>query len=47
MVYSKEVKITQGINLFNVSDIHLTSGIYYVSIITDNNSTETLKQVIR
>jgi hypothetical protein len=47
VVYSKEVKITQGINLFNVSDIPLTSGIYYVSIITDNNSTETLKQVIR
>ena len=47
VVYSKEIKITQGINLFNVTDINLTSGIYYVSIITDNNSTETLKQVIR
>ena len=47
VVYTQEVKISQGINLINVSNINLTSGIYYVSVITDNNSTETLKQVIR
>lgn len=47
VVYIQEVKINQGINLINVSNINLTSGIYYVSVITDNNSTETLKQVIR
>ena len=47
VVYTQEVKISQGINLINVSNINLTTGIYYVSVITDNNSTETLKQVIR
>jgi hypothetical protein len=47
VVYTQEVKINQGINLIDVSNINLTSGIYYVSLITDNNSTETLKQVIR
>jgi hypothetical protein len=47
VVYTQGVKINQGINLINVSNINLTSGIYYVSVITDNNSTEILKQVVK
>jgi len=46
-VFSLNVSIIKGINLFDVSNIKLPSGVYYVSVFSTENSTETLKLIIR
>jgi hypothetical protein len=46
-VFSLNVSIIKGINLFDVSNIKLLSGVYYVSVFSTENSTETLKLIIR
>ena len=46
-ILTKEIKISSGINLFNVSNLNLPSGIYYISITSNDLSTEIIKQMIR
>ena len=46
-ILTKEIKISSGINLFNVSNLNLPSGIYYISITSNDVSTEIIKQMIR
>jgi hypothetical protein len=46
-ILTKEIKISSGINLFNVSNLNLPSGIYYISITSNDASTEIIKQMIR
>lgn len=46
-ILTKEIKISSGINLFNVSNLNLPSGIYYISITSNELSTEIIKQMIR
>jgi myo-inositol-hexaphosphate 3-phosphohydrolase len=36
-----------GINMFNVSDLNLAPGVYYVQIVNGERTTEVLKEVIR
>ena len=46
-VFEKEIKINQGINLYDIDNKSLISGIYYVRIVSKDLSTETLKQIIK
>ena len=46
-VITQDVKITTGINLINVYNNKLKPGIYYVTIVSNNITTETIKQVIK
>ena len=46
-VITQDVKITTGINLINVYNNILKPGIYYVTIVSNNITTETIKQVIK
>lgn len=46
-ILTKEIKISSGINLFNVSNLNLPSGVYYISITSNDISTEIIKQMIR
>ena len=46
-VITQDIKITTGINLINVYNNKLKSGIYYVTIVSNNITTETIKQVIK
>jgi hypothetical protein len=46
-VFEKEIKINQGINLYDIDNKSLISGIYYVRIVSKELSTETLKQIIK
>jgi hypothetical protein len=46
-IYMRDIKIIQGINLFNIDKLDVAPGVYYVSIINNQYSTVTLKQIIR
>lgn len=46
VIISKEVQISNGINLFNV-DEKLSSGVYYITIESETMTTEAIKEVIR
>lgn len=46
-VFEKEIKINQGINLYDIDNKSLISGIYYVRVVSKDLSTETLKQIIK
>lgn len=46
-VITQDIKITTGINLINVYNNKLKPGIYYVTIVSNNITTETIKQVIK
>ena len=46
-VITQDAKITTGINLINVYNNKLKPGIYYVTIVSNNITTETIKQVIK
>lgn len=46
-VITQDAKITTGINLINLYNNKLKPGIYYVTIVSNNITTETIKQVIK
>jgi hypothetical protein len=46
-ILSQDVKITNGINYFNVTNNQLKPGIYYVYLVSNNLHTETIKQIIK
>ncbi len=46
-ILSQDVKITNGINYFNVTNNQLKPGIYYVYLVSNNLYTETIKQIIK
>jgi hypothetical protein len=46
-VYKQDVKVSSGINLFNISNTNLISGVYYIQIISNGTSSEVIKQVIK
>lgn len=46
-ILERTIDVKAGINLFSVQDLQLTPGIYYISIINGDKSTEVLKQSIR
>jgi hypothetical protein len=46
-IHIKDIKVIHGINLFNIDKLDVAPGVYYVSIINNQYSTLTLKQIIR
>lgn len=44
--HNRIIKISQGINIFSVSNINLETGVYYIKIVTGNSSTIALKHMI-
>ena len=46
-IFNKEISINVGINLFNVTDLKLSPGIYYVQIVSNGITTNTIKEVIK
>ena len=44
---SSYIKLTNGINYFNVTNNQLKPGIYYVYLVSNNLHTETIKQIIK
>jgi len=46
-IFTKEISINVGINLFDVTDLKLAPGIYYVQIVSNGIKTNTIKEVIR
>ena len=46
-VYSKDIDVKMGINLYVVEKLEVYSGVYYISIINGEKKTQVLKQVIR
>jgi hypothetical protein len=46
-VYSKVIKVEPGINFYNVDNLDVSNGIYYISIVNNYYTTKVLKHVIR
>jgi hypothetical protein len=44
---NRSIEVKPGINMFNVSDLNLAPGVYYVQIVNGERTTEVLKEVIR
>lgn len=47
IVYRKNVNVTVGINLFNIVNLEVTPGVYYVNIHNETFTSNTIKQIIR
>lgn len=47
LIFTKELKITDGINLFNIQNVDFNPGMYFISIVNQKYSTIQLKQIIR
>lgn len=45
-VYSRIIKISNGINLFSISGVNLDEGVYYVKAETEFLSTESIKYTV-
>jgi len=46
-VYNQDIKVSTGINLYNISGLNLSPGVYYVSITSNGTTSETIKQIIK
>jgi hypothetical protein len=46
-VYNQDIKVSTGINLYNISGLNLSPGVYYVSITSNGITSETIKQIIK
>jgi hypothetical protein len=44
---NRSIEVKPGINMFNVSDLYLAPGVYYLQIVNGERTTEVLKEVIR
>jgi hypothetical protein len=44
---NRSIEVKPGINMFNVSDLNLAPGVYYLQIVNGERTTEVLKEVIR
>ncbi|NCV86672.1 MAG: T9SS C-terminal target domain-containing protein [Oxalobacteraceae bacterium] len=44
---NRSIEVKPGINLFNVGDMHLAPGVYYIQVVNGERATEVLKEVIR
>ena len=44
---NRSIEVKPGINMFNVSDLNLAPGVYYLQILNGERTTEVLKEVIR
>jgi hypothetical protein len=46
-VYNQDIKVSTGINFYNISGLNLSPGVYYISVISNGISSGTIKQIIR
>jgi len=46
-ILNKEINIVSGINLYNIIDLNVVDGIYYVQVSNGNFSTQVIKQIIK
>lgn len=46
-VYTKNITVLPGINLFNIESLDINSGIYYLSVVNNYYTSGVIKQVIR
>jgi len=46
-IYTKNIKVLPGIKLFNIENLDVSSGVYYISIINSYHTSGVLKHVIR
>jgi hypothetical protein len=46
-ILNKEINIVSGINLYNIGDLNMVDGIYYVQVSNGNFSTQVIKQIIK
>ena len=44
---NRSIEVKPGINLFNVGDMNLAPGVYYIQVVNGERATEVLKEVIR
>ena len=44
---NRSIEVKPGINMFNVSDLNLAPGVYYLQIVNGERTTDVLKEVIR
>jgi hypothetical protein len=47
ILLNRSIEVKPGINMFNVSDLNLAPGVYYLQIVNGERTTEVLKEVIR
>jgi hypothetical protein len=45
IVYTKLVQVEKGISLWNVSDLNLMPGVYFIQVVTENNQSKVIKHV--
>ena len=43
----RSIEVKPGINMFNVSELNLAPGVYYIQVVNGERATEVLKEVIR
>jgi hypothetical protein len=46
-ILNKEINIVSGINLYNINDLNMVDGIYYIQVSNGNFSTQVIKQIIK
>ena len=46
-ILNKEINIVSGINLYNIIDLNMVNGIYYIQVSNVNVSTQVIKQIIK
>ena len=46
-ILNKEINIVSGINLYNIIDLNMVNGIYYIQVSNVNFSTQVIKQIIK
>jgi pyrimidine deaminase RibD-like protein len=44
---NRSIEVKPGINMFNVSELNLAPGVYYIQVVNGERATEVLKEVIR
>lgn len=47
IIYTKDLGVMSGINLYNIDKLEVTPGVYYISVINNNYTSGVLKQIIR
>ena len=47
IVSQKEIEVLEGINVYNFNEFKVAPGMYYITVVNDDKSTETIKQSIK
>jgi beta-galactosidase beta subunit len=47
IVSQKEIEVMEGINVYNFNEFKVAPGMYYITVVNDDKSTETIKQSIK